>query len=164
MKKSSLCMYIVIKKKKASAITLKGVEEDEYWSDPKDEVKISPLEPEVITVEVHEKEVKKKIEFALERPEELEEESKENQPLVLVKPPTLPRILVEFEMGVEEKGNLEILYADDTFVLDGHDKIKPFLIKDQDELETIKRVVHITLPMIAGRLFVRNFSKLVGVT
>ncbi|KAK9148318.1 hypothetical protein Scep_007075 [Stephania cephalantha] len=61
-----------------------------------DEVEISPSEPEVITVELHEEEAEKKTKVTLEKIEEQEEESKEDQPLVLVKQPTLPRILVEF--------------------------------------------------------------------
>ncbi|KAK9104934.1 hypothetical protein Scep_021778 [Stephania cephalantha] len=86
--------YNVNGEKNASAITLRSVEEDEYWTESEDKVEISPLEPKVITIEVHEEKADEKIEVTLERPEELEEESNEDQPLVLVKPPTLPQILV----------------------------------------------------------------------
>ncbi|KAK9118782.1 hypothetical protein Scep_016875 [Stephania cephalantha] len=42
--------------KNAIVITFKGVEEEKYWSKSENEVKISPSESEVITVEVHEEE------------------------------------------------------------------------------------------------------------
>ncbi|KAK9137475.1 hypothetical protein Sjap_008069 [Stephania japonica] len=109
-------------KENASAITLRGVEEDEYWFESEDELEILPLRLNIMTVEVHKEKVKEKIEVTLERPEELEEESKEDQLLVSLKPPTLPCILVELETGVKEKGHLKVLCTNSTFMLDDHDK------------------------------------------
>ncbi|KAK9094484.1 hypothetical protein Scep_025953 [Stephania cephalantha] len=61
--------------KNASAITLRGVEQDEYWSELENEVEISPSKPKVIAAEVNEEKIEKKIGVTLERPEVLEEES-----------------------------------------------------------------------------------------
>ncbi|KAK9167173.1 hypothetical protein Scep_002364 [Stephania cephalantha] len=55
------------------------------------------------------------------RPEEPQIKSKEDQPLVLVKPPTFPCIFVKPYMGVEVKVRSQIFYTADTFVLDDHD-------------------------------------------
>ncbi|KAK9081019.1 hypothetical protein Syun_030699 [Stephania yunnanensis] len=110
---------ILVPYESMSTITLRGVKEDEYWFKSEDNLEISLSEPDIMTVEVHEEEAKKKIEVTLERLEELEEERKEDETLILVKTLVLPRILIELETGVEEKEHFEILYADNTFMLDG---------------------------------------------
>ncbi|KAK9094421.1 hypothetical protein Scep_025890 [Stephania cephalantha] len=108
--------------KSISAITLSGVEEYEYWSKSEVEIKISPSNPDIMTVEVYEGEIEKNIEVTLERPEEPKKRNKGGQPSVLVKPPVSPRLLVKYETRMVEKGHLEILHADDSLMLDGLDK------------------------------------------
>ncbi|KAK9123297.1 hypothetical protein Sjap_012899 [Stephania japonica] len=56
-----------------------------------------------------EEENEMKLEVISERPEEPQKEIKEDQPLVLVQPPTLPCILVEIKKGVEVPNELLIL-------------------------------------------------------
>ncbi|KAK9169412.1 hypothetical protein Syun_001552 [Stephania yunnanensis] len=107
---------ILVPYESMSTITLRGVKEDEYWFKSEDNLEISLSGADIMTREVHEEEAKKKIEVTLERLEELEEERKEDETLMLVKTLVLPRILIELETGVEEKEHFEILYADNTFI------------------------------------------------
>ncbi|KAK9137509.1 hypothetical protein Sjap_008103 [Stephania japonica] len=117
-----------------SAIPLKSVEMNEvtsikdYWSETMKELKISPSKVDIIIGKDEEKENEMKLEVIFERPEEPQLESKEDQPLVLVKPPTLPRIFVEFKKEVEVKERSQIFYTADTFMLDDQDATKSFVI------------------------------------
>ncbi|KAK9139994.1 hypothetical protein Scep_009675 [Stephania cephalantha] len=68
---------------------------EDYWSERAEGLEVFQIEPEII-IEL-DKEVKNemKIEVILERPEEPQKENKEDQPLVLVKPSTLPCMFVK---------------------------------------------------------------------
>ncbi|KAK9116550.1 hypothetical protein Sjap_015497 [Stephania japonica] len=106
-----------------SAIPLKSVEvkDEEYWSDYEEsegELEVSQSKLEIVMAQTHEKEAKIEIEVTLTRPEELQQESKEDQSFVLVNPPTLPYIVDDFDMEVDKKERLKTFCTVDTFVLD----------------------------------------------
>ncbi|KAK9141364.1 hypothetical protein Scep_011045 [Stephania cephalantha] len=94
-----------------------------------------------------------------ERPEEPQIESKEDQPLVLVKPPTLPCIFVKPYTGVEVKERLQIFYTADTFVLDDHDMTDSFVLEVPNELPILKEGVHAALLKYIDASFVVDISK-----
>ncbi|KAK9116307.1 hypothetical protein Sjap_015254 [Stephania japonica] len=100
-----------------NAIPLESVEVNEitsvedYWSERMEELEVSPSEPDIIIAHNEEDEAENEIEVIFEWPEELQIKSKEDQPLVLVKPPTLPCIPIEFKKGVIPN-ELLILKAD----------------------------------------------------
>ncbi|KAK9157530.1 hypothetical protein Scep_004104 [Stephania cephalantha] len=110
-----------------SVVTLKSVKVNEvtqvedYWSETTDECEIFPTKPNIINAQDEEEEDEIKIEVILERLEEQQKESKEDQPLVLMKPPTLPCIFVKPYKGVEVKEHSWIFYTVNTFMLDDHD-------------------------------------------
>ncbi|KAK9129995.1 hypothetical protein Sjap_010482 [Stephania japonica] len=81
---------------------------DEYWSELEETLDVSLHEPDIIIAHNEKDEVEKEIEVISERPEEPQKESKEDQPLVLVKPPTLPCLPVKFKNGVVVKEHLQI--------------------------------------------------------
>ncbi|KAK9137601.1 hypothetical protein Sjap_008195 [Stephania japonica] len=62
---------------------------DEYLSEPEETLDVSLHEQGIIIAQSTYDEVEQDIEVVSERPEELQKESREDQPLVLVKPPTL---------------------------------------------------------------------------
>ncbi|KAK9118289.1 hypothetical protein Scep_016382 [Stephania cephalantha] len=99
-----------------------------------------------------------------ERPEEPQIESKEDQPLVLVKPPTLPCIFVKPYTGVEVKERSQIFYTVDTFVLDDHDMTYSFVLEVPNELQILKEGVHAALPKYVDAPFVVDISKGEGIT
>ncbi|KAK9084152.1 hypothetical protein Scep_030623 [Stephania cephalantha] len=99
-----------------------------------------------------------------ERPEEPQIERKEDQPLVLVKPPTLPCIFVKPYTGVEVKERSWIFYTADTFVLDDHDMTDSFLLEVPNELPILKEGVHAALPKYVDAPFVVDISKGEGIT
>ncbi|KAK9082483.1 hypothetical protein Syun_031709 [Stephania yunnanensis] len=81
--------------------TLKNVEVSEvtqvenYWSEMIEGFEVLQIEPKIVIAQDEERENKMKTEVILESLEDPQIESKEDQPLVLVKPPTLPCILVK---------------------------------------------------------------------
>ncbi|KAK9083441.1 hypothetical protein Scep_029912 [Stephania cephalantha] len=95
---------------------MRSVEENEYKTELEDELEVFPSEPNVTTAEVHEEKVEMKIEVTLEMPYGPYEDSKEDQPLVLMNPPL------------------------------GQDYMETYLLKVQDELKTLKEGMPILLP------------------
>ncbi|KAK9140064.1 hypothetical protein Scep_009745 [Stephania cephalantha] len=81
--------------------TLKNVEVDEvtqvedYWSETVEGLEVFEIEPEIAIAQYEDDENEMKIDVISERPEEPQKESKEDQPLVLVKPPILSCIQVK---------------------------------------------------------------------
>ncbi|KAK9105033.1 hypothetical protein Scep_021877 [Stephania cephalantha] len=75
------------------------------------------------------KKAEKKVDVTFERSNEPQEDRKEDQPLVLVKPHPVPCIHVEYYTGVEEKEHFEIFYTADTFVLNVLDEIECFILE-----------------------------------
>ncbi|KAK9143021.1 hypothetical protein Syun_012421 [Stephania yunnanensis] len=90
-------------------------------------------------------------------------ESKEDQPLVLVQPPTLPCIFSTPYKGVEVREHLQIFYTADTFVLDDPDTIDSFVLEVLDELLNLKEGVHASLPNYVDAPFVVDISKGEGI-
>ncbi|KAK9100147.1 hypothetical protein Scep_023577 [Stephania cephalantha] len=126
-------------------------------------------------VEVDEEENEMKIEVISERREEPQKESKEDQPLVLVKPPTIPCILVKPYKGVEVNEHSHIFYtvdtfvldyhyATDSFVLDYHYATYSFVLEVPNELLNLKEGVHASLPKYVDAPFVVDISKGEGTT
>ncbi|KAK9157448.1 hypothetical protein Scep_004022 [Stephania cephalantha] len=90
--------------------TLKNVEVNEvtqvenYWCETTKGLEVLQIEPKIVIAQDEEEEIEKEIEVISERPEEPQKESKEDQPLVLVKPPTLPCIFVPNELPSLKEG------------------------------------------------------------
>ncbi|KAK9156051.1 hypothetical protein Sjap_003531 [Stephania japonica] len=112
-----------------SLIPLESVEVNEvtpiedYWSEPKEIIEVSLHEPDISIAQNEADEAEKEIDAILESLEEPQKRSKENQPLVLVKPPTLPCIFVRPYKGVVVKERSQIFYTTDTFVSADDDAI-----------------------------------------
>ncbi|KAK9110024.1 hypothetical protein Sjap_018084 [Stephania japonica] len=115
------------------------------------------------TVESTYDEVEKYIEVVSERPEEPQKESKEDQPLVLVKPPTLPSIFVRPYKGVDVKERSRVCNTVDTFVLADHDLTDSFVLEVSDELPNLKEDAHAALPKYVDASFVVDISKGEGI-
>ncbi|KAK9140565.1 hypothetical protein Scep_010246 [Stephania cephalantha] len=153
-----------------SVNTLKNVEVnevtkvEEYWSETAEGLVVFQIEPKIVIAQDEEEENDMKIDVISERPKEPQKESKENQPLVLVKPPTLPCILVKPYKGVEVKECSQIFYTTDTFVLDDRDAIESFVLKDPNELPNLKEGVHDSLPKYVDAPFFVDISKGEGIT
>ncbi|KAK9157644.1 hypothetical protein Scep_004218 [Stephania cephalantha] len=148
----------------ASVTMLRSVEKDEYLTELKDKLEVFPSKSNVIVTEVQEEEIEMKAKVDLERPYEPYEESKEDQPLMLMNPPPVSLIFVKFETGMEPKGHLRILCSVNSYVLTGQDYMEIYLLEVQYELKTLKESIPITLPKAMVIPFVRNYSKLVGIT
>ncbi|KAK9149247.1 hypothetical protein Scep_008004 [Stephania cephalantha] len=110
-----------------NAATLKSVEFDEfsimneYLSEPEKTLEVSSHELDITIAQNKDDEFEKKIGVIFKRLEEPQIGSDEDQPLALVKLPTLPCIFFKPFNGVEIKECSQIFYAVDTFVLDDHD-------------------------------------------
>ncbi|KAK9100945.1 hypothetical protein Scep_024375 [Stephania cephalantha] len=128
-----------------NAATLESVEFDEFLINRDDEAEM-------------------KIEVILESPEEPQIKSKEDQHLVLVKPPTLPYIIVKPYKGVEVRERSEIFYTADTVVLDDHDSTDSFVLEVSYELPNLKEGVHDALPKAIDAPFVVDISEGEGIT
>ncbi|KAK9167180.1 hypothetical protein Scep_002371 [Stephania cephalantha] len=117
--------------------TLRNVEVNEvtpvenYWCETTQGLEVLQIESDISIAHNDDDEVGIEIGVISERPEEPQIESKEDQPLVLVKPPTFPCIFVKPYMGVEVKERSQIFYTDDTFMLDDHDMTYSFVIKEK---------------------------------
>ncbi|KAK9148847.1 hypothetical protein Scep_007604 [Stephania cephalantha] len=153
-----------------NADTSKSVEFDEfsiveeYLSEPEETLEVSSHEADITIAQYDDDEVEKEIEVISERPEEPQKENEEDQPLVLVKPPTLPCIFVRAYKGVEVKERSRIFYTADTFVLDDHDSTDPFVLEVLNELRTLKEGMHVALPKAIDAPFVFDISKGEGIT
>ncbi|KAK9139627.1 hypothetical protein Scep_009308 [Stephania cephalantha] len=90
-----------------SADTLKNVEVNkvtkvkEYWREIAEGLEVFQIEPDIVIAQDEEEENEMKIEVVSERSEELQKERKKDQPLVLVKPPSLPCIFIKPYKEVE---------------------------------------------------------------
>ncbi|KAK9101933.1 hypothetical protein Sjap_019187 [Stephania japonica] len=127
-----------------SAIPLESVEVNEvtsvedYWSEPEETIEVSLSEPDISIAQNEADKAEKEIDVILERPEEPQNESKENQPLVLVKPPTLPCLPVKFKKWVVVKERSQIFYTAGTFTSDDHDLTDSYVLEVPDELLILK--------------------------
>ncbi|KAK9110020.1 hypothetical protein Sjap_018080 [Stephania japonica] len=116
-----------------NAATLESVEFDEfsifdeYLSEPEETLDVSLHEPDITIAQSTYDEVEKYIEVISKRPEEPQKESKEDQPRVLVKPPTLPSIFVRHYKGVDLKERSRVFNTIDTLVLADNDLTDSFV-------------------------------------
>ncbi|KAK9158530.1 hypothetical protein Scep_005104 [Stephania cephalantha] len=108
---------------------------DEHLSEPEETLDVSSHEPDITIAQYDDDEAEKEIEVISERSEEPQKENEEDQPLVMVKPPTLPCIFVRPCKGVEVKERSRDFYTADTFVLDDHDSTDSFVLEVPNELE-----------------------------
>ncbi|KAK9143198.1 hypothetical protein Syun_012598 [Stephania yunnanensis] len=137
---------------------------DEHLSEPEETLDVSSHEPDITIAQYDDDEAEKEIEVISERSEEPQKENKEDQPLVLVKPPTLPCIFVRHCKGVEVEERSRIFYTADTFVLDDHDSTDSFVLEVPNELLTLKEGMHAELPKAINAPFVVDISKGEGIT
>ncbi|KAK9112600.1 hypothetical protein Scep_020119 [Stephania cephalantha] len=97
-----------------SVEALKNVEVNEdmqmedYWSETAEGIEVFQTEPEIIIAQDEKVENEMKIEVISKRPEKPQKESKEDKPLVLVKPPTLPCIFVKPFKGWSLKESVHV--------------------------------------------------------
>ncbi|KAK9091521.1 hypothetical protein Sjap_024698 [Stephania japonica] len=153
-----------------SAIPLESVEMNEAtpikddWSEPEEIIEVSLHEPDISIAQNEADEAEKEIDVILERPEEPQKRSKEDQPLVLVTPPTLPCLPVKFIKGVVIKERSQIFYTADTFVSDDHDLIDSYVLEVPDELLHLKEGMYDELPKAIDAPFVVDISKGEGIT
>ncbi|KAK9102638.1 hypothetical protein Sjap_019892 [Stephania japonica] len=153
-----------------SAIPLESVEVNEvtpvedYWSEPEEIIKVSLHEPDIIIAQNEADEAEKEINVILERPEEPQKECKEDQPLVLVKPPTLLCLLVKFKKGVVKKERSQIFYTANTFVSDDYDLTDSYVLEVPDELLNLKEGMSVELSKAIDASFVVDISKVEGIT
>ncbi|KAK9169955.1 hypothetical protein Syun_002095 [Stephania yunnanensis] len=107
--------------------------------------------------------VDKEIRVISERLEEPQIDSEEDQPLVLVKPLTLPSIFITPYKWMEVNEYSQIFYTADTFDLDDHDATNSFVLEVSNELLNLTEGVHVLLPKAIDALFVVDISKGEGI-
>ncbi|KAK9116284.1 hypothetical protein Sjap_015231 [Stephania japonica] len=163
---------LILQKRSAktmSAIPLKcfEVKDEEYLSDHKEsegELEVSQSEPKIIMSQTYEEKAEIEIEVTLTRPEELQQESKDDQSFVLVNPPTLPYIFDDFDMEVEEKEHLKTFFTADTFVLDDSEIIDSYVLEVPNTLPFLNKGVSVSLPNARGESIILGYSLLEGIT
>ncbi|KAK9137781.1 hypothetical protein Sjap_008375 [Stephania japonica] len=127
-----------------SAIPLESVEVNEvtpvedYWSEPEETIEVSLYEPNISIAQNEANEAEKEINIILERLEEPQNESQEDQPL--------------------------IFYTAGTFVSDDHALTDSYVLEVPDELLILKEGVQAALPKYVNAPFVVDISKGEGIT
>ncbi|KAK9116336.1 hypothetical protein Sjap_015283 [Stephania japonica] len=114
--------------------------------------------------QTYEEEAEKEIEVTLTRPEDLQQESKDDQSFVLVNPPTLPYIFDDFNMEVDEKECSKTFCTADAFVLDDLDITDSYVLEVLDKLPFLNRCVSVSLPNARGESIILGYSLLEGIT
>ncbi|KAK9093136.1 hypothetical protein Syun_028047 [Stephania yunnanensis] len=152
-----------------SVNTLKNFEVNEvthmedYLSETTKGCKVFQIEPEIV-IALDEEENEMKIDVILEMPEKSQIESEEDQPLVLVKPPTFLCTIDKPYKGVEVKERSQIFCTTDTFMLDDPDATDSFVLEVPNELLNLKEGVHALLPEDVYAPFVVDIFKGEGIT
>ncbi|KAK9105115.1 hypothetical protein Scep_021959 [Stephania cephalantha] len=152
-----------------SCVEMDGLTSDDDWlSEEEEEESIEELELNFTDISQDctassDNKVEKEVEVTFEWSNEPQENIKEDQPLVLVKPPLVPCICVEFYIGVEENEHLEIFYTIETFVLDVSDEIKSFVLEVQDKLQSLNEGMSISLSKVTMNSFVQDYSQVASV-
>ncbi|KAK9143029.1 hypothetical protein Syun_012429 [Stephania yunnanensis] len=136
---------------------------EDYLIDTSEECEVFQIEPEIV-IALNEGEDEMNIDVNSDKLEMLQIESKEDQPLVLVQPPTLPYIFSTPYKRVKVREHLQIFYIADTFVLDDPDTIDSFVLEVPNELLNLKEDVHASLPNYVDTPFVVDISKGEGIT
>ncbi|KAK9144337.1 hypothetical protein Sjap_004240 [Stephania japonica] len=163
---------LILQKRSAntiSAIPLNSVEvkDEEYMSDYEEsegELEVSQSESEIVMAQTYEEEAEKKIEVTLTRPEDLQQESKDDQSFVLVNPPTFPYIFDDFDMEVDVTERSKTFCTADTFVLDDLDITDSYVLEVPDKLPLLNRCVSLSLPNAKGESIILGYSLLEGIT
>ncbi|KAK9135291.1 hypothetical protein Syun_014621 [Stephania yunnanensis] len=137
---------------------------DEYLSELEEKLEVPSHEQDITIAHSTYDEVEKEIEVISKSLEEPQKENEEDQPLVLVKPPTLPCIFVRLYNGVEVKEHSRILYTTYTFILDDHDATDSFVLEVLNELPILKEGMHAALLEAIDAPFVVDISKVEGIT
>ncbi|KAK9144064.1 hypothetical protein Sjap_003967 [Stephania japonica] len=137
---------------------------EDYWSEPEEIIEVSLHEPSISIAQNETDEAEKEIDVILEMPEEPQKRSKEDQPLVLVTPSTLPYLPVKFTKGVVIKERSRIFYTADTFVSNDDDAIDSYVLEVPDELLHLKEGMYDELPKAIDAPFVVDISKREGIT
>ncbi|KAK9096432.1 hypothetical protein Sjap_021929 [Stephania japonica] len=159
---------LILQKRSAktmNAIPLNSVEakDEEYMSDYEEsegELEVSQSESEIVMAQTYEEEAEKDIEVTLTRPEDLQQESKDDQSFVLVNPPTLPYIFDDFNMEVDEKERSKTFCTADTSVLDDLDITDSYVLEVLDKLPLLNRCVSVSLPNARGESIILGYSLL----
>ncbi|KAK9118246.1 hypothetical protein Scep_016339 [Stephania cephalantha] len=147
-----------------SVDTLKNFEVNEvtkmedYLREPLEEREVFQIEPEIV-ITLNEGENEMKIDVISDKPEKPQIKSEEDQPLVLVQPPTLPCTFGTPYKGVKVKEHSQIFYTAGTFMLDDPDAIDSFVLEVPNELLNLKEGVHASLPKYVDAPFVVDISK-----
>ncbi|KAK9098624.1 hypothetical protein Syun_025669 [Stephania yunnanensis] len=136
---------------------------DEHLSEPEETLYVSSHEPDITIAQYDDDEAEKEIEVISERSKEPQKENEEDQPLVLVKPPTLPCIFVRPCKGVDVKERSRIFYTANTFVTVDHDSTDSFVLEVPNELPTLKEGMHAASPKAIDAPFVVDISKGEGI-
>ncbi|KAK9163108.1 hypothetical protein Syun_004010 [Stephania yunnanensis] len=136
---------------------------EDYLRETSEECEVFQIEPEIV-IALNEGENEMKIYVISDNPEKLQIESEEDQPLVLVQPPTLACTFGTPYKGVEVKEHSQIFYIADTFVLDDPDAIDSFVLEVLNKLLNLKDGLHASLPKYVDAPFVVDISKGEGIT
>ncbi|KAK9148563.1 hypothetical protein Scep_007320 [Stephania cephalantha] len=151
-----------------SVDTLKNIEVNEvtqmedYLRETSEECEVFQIEQEFV-IALNEGENEMKIDVISNKSEKLQIESEEDQPLVLVQPPTLPCIFCTPYKGVEVKERSQIFYSPDTIVLDDPDATYSFMLEVPNEILNLKEGVHASLPKYVDASFIFDISKGEGI-
>ncbi|KAK9127977.1 hypothetical protein Syun_016774 [Stephania yunnanensis] len=135
---------------------------EDYLIETSEECEVFQIEPEIV-IALNEGEDEMNIDVNSDKPEKPQIESKEDQLLVLVQPPTLPCTFGTPYKGVEVRERLQIFYTANTFVLDDPDTINSFVLEVPNELLNLKDGVHASLPKYVYAPFVVDISKGEGI-
>ncbi|KAK9148578.1 hypothetical protein Scep_007335 [Stephania cephalantha] len=122
---------------------------DDYLRETAEGSEVFQIEPKII-IALDDEENDMKINVISDKPEKPQIESEEDQPLVLVQPPTLPCTFGTSYKGVKVRERSQIFYTADTFVLDDPDAKNSFVLEVPNELLNLKKGVHASLPKYDG--------------
>ncbi|KAK9094631.1 hypothetical protein Scep_026100 [Stephania cephalantha] len=103
---------------------------EDYLRETSEECEVFQIEPEIV-IALNEGENEMKIDVISDKLEKPQIESEEDQPLVLVQPPTLPCTFGTSYKGVKVRERSQIFYNADTFVLDDPDATDSFVLESR---------------------------------
>ncbi|KAK9125812.1 hypothetical protein Scep_014658 [Stephania cephalantha] len=118
---------------------------EDYLRKTSEEREVFQIEPKIF-IALNEGGNEMKIDVISDKSEKPQIESEEDQPLVLVQPPTFPCTFGTPYKGVEVMERSQIFYIADTFVLDDPDATNSFMLEVPNELLNLKEDVHASLP------------------
>ncbi|KAK9169502.1 hypothetical protein Syun_001642 [Stephania yunnanensis] len=136
---------------------------EDYLRETSKECEVFQIKPEIV-IALNEEENEMKIYVISDKPEKSQIECEEDQPLVLVQPPTLPCTFGTPYKGVKLKERSHIFYTTDTFVLDDPDAIDSFMLEVPNELLNLKEGMYALMPKYVDAPFVVDINKGEGIT